>query len=477
MGFGFIFAWRLVVLLWEAPSYPLDLWDPWRLLRQIIFLLGCLSTAIVLSWKTASVRISKMFNHRITYIAAFVVCLAPSILGSFGPDASGFRPLFNVLLFLSGAVSNLMFSEWEAISLEIESRNLVLFTGYSCILGAGFYILARIFLPDYDLIISVCLLLLSIAMQTLTKGHIAFEEVGRDDRESFTLGMVDIVSPAPTKAEQTLRRKTSALYILFSACFGLGWGMLTIMYQPVGLILPTIAIGVCLVIIVRMHLTERVMSLEMLETSCFALIIIGMIVVSGSRFHIATYIGFSFVIVAWFLFRSLSQGLLLRQTLERSVSATSIFAVTQISTSIGIPIGWAIAMLMSYFGDDGNAINLCSAIISIVMLVLALFRFPLEQPQQHDFVQEAEENSPSRNFTVEVLIVAEHYHLSPRESEILCYLARGYSAKHIAETLTLSEHTVKTHTYRIYQKMNVHTKQELVTLVESFVSASDSSNS
>lgn len=55
--------------------------------------------------------------------------------------------------------------------------------------------------------------------------------------------------------------------------------------------------------------------------------------------------------------------------------------------------------------------------------------------------------------------------LSPREIEIMQYLCKGRSRPYIAETLYLSENTVRTHSRRIYGKLDVHNKQELLDLV------------
>lgn len=56
--------------------------------------------------------------------------------------------------------------------------------------------------------------------------------------------------------------------------------------------------------------------------------------------------------------------------------------------------------------------------------------------------------------------------LSARETEILQYLARGRSQPYIRDELVLSKNTVATHVKHIYQKLEVHSRQELLDLVE-----------
>lgn len=52
--------------------------------------------------------------------------------------------------------------------------------------------------------------------------------------------------------------------------------------------------------------------------------------------------------------------------------------------------------------------------------------------------------------------------LSPRETEVLSYIAKGFSFNEIAELLDMSAHTVTTHVKRIYQKLAVHSRGEAV---------------
>ena len=71
----------------------------------------------------------------------------------------------------------------------------------------------------------------------------------------------------------------------------------------------------------------------------------------------------------------------------------------------------------------------------------------------------------SRGFIVSCDNLAARHGLSKRESEILHYIARGYSSRWIAETLCISMSTVQSHSKSIYRKLDIHSKQELLELV------------
>ncbi len=52
--------------------------------------------------------------------------------------------------------------------------------------------------------------------------------------------------------------------------------------------------------------------------------------------------------------------------------------------------------------------------------------------------------------------------LSKREHEILFYLAKGYRYKEIAESMSISTETVRTHLRNIYEKLHVRSRSEAV---------------
>ena len=63
-------------------------------------------------------------------------------------------------------------------------------------------------------------------------------------------------------------------------------------------------------------------------------------------------------------------------------------------------------------------------------------------------------------------VIANTYLLSRRESEVMYHLARGYKSSHIQQQLYISEGTAKTHIRHIYRKLNIHSQQDLIRLID-----------
>lgn len=63
-------------------------------------------------------------------------------------------------------------------------------------------------------------------------------------------------------------------------------------------------------------------------------------------------------------------------------------------------------------------------------------------------------------------VLAERYLLTVREGEVLELMARGNTVPRMAELLVISENTVKTYTKRLYTKLGIHKREELLRLLE-----------
>lgn len=62
--------------------------------------------------------------------------------------------------------------------------------------------------------------------------------------------------------------------------------------------------------------------------------------------------------------------------------------------------------------------------------------------------------------------IANTYLLSKREAEVMFFLARGFKSSYVQEKLYISEGTAKTHIRHICRKLDVHSQQELMRLVD-----------
>jgi DNA-binding CsgD family transcriptional regulator len=60
--------------------------------------------------------------------------------------------------------------------------------------------------------------------------------------------------------------------------------------------------------------------------------------------------------------------------------------------------------------------------------------------------------------------IAQTHNLTPRETEILHYLAKGHTGTYVAKVLFISPNTARTHIHNIYRKLNVSSREEILHL-------------
>lgn len=139
-----------------------------------------------------------------------------------------------------------------------------------------------------------------------------------------------------------------------------------------------------------------------------------------------------------------------------------------------LKLGWAIGVFLfmtlpkqlpsPLWGIAAVVLFLLMGIIDLVLFVRMSRTNEESSPETHP-IENAERH---RSFEQSCSEAAAHYNLTPREAEILVYLAKGRSASYIQQELTISGGTVRTHTDHIYKKLDVHSQQELIDIIESF---------
>ena len=92
---------------------------------------------------------------------------------------------------------------------------------------------------------------------------------------------------------------------------------------------------------------------------------------------------------------------------------------------------------------------------------------PMQTPDSTAPSKRPEEARVKCSFNEAIMKCAGQYGLSIREIDVFRFLAMGYNAQAIAEKLVISWNTVRGHSRNIYTKLDVHSRTELMELVDS----------
>jgi DNA-binding CsgD family transcriptional regulator len=116
------------------------------------------------------------------------------------------------------------------------------------------------------------------------------------------------------------------------------------------------------------------------------------------------------------------------------------------------------------FEDIGpTSIAMISTSITAVVFILLLMRLIMLSSKNAAPV--AEEESPVDAFYE---IEGKGHGLSARELDVMRLLYRGFSGQRIGEELHISESTARSHTNSVYRKLGLHSKQELIDLIDRY---------
>ena len=153
---------------------------------------------------------------------------------------------------------------------------------------------------------------------------------------------------------------------------------------------------------------------------------------------------------------------------ERGASPVHLVATSQAVLYLGLLLGHAIGLLASVSGVVNYAM-LSTAALGLVVLLAVFITFapvaPLASVPEPETEAEPERHEQG-HWRARCAAVAREAGLSARETEVFMLLAKGRGIEHIQNKLYISGHTVKTHTYNIYKKMGISSREELLDAIE-----------
>lgn len=110
--------------------------------------------------------------------------------------------------------------------------------------------------------------------------------------------------------------------------------------------------------------------------------------------------------------------------------------------------------------SSANVLLLCAGIAVCIAVYLLCFT------SYFDFLALHRQNENKSQVGSAVEEISARHQLTRRETEVLHLLACGRSLPYIQSELCIAEGTARSHAHSIYRKLNVHTRQELIDLVE-----------
>ncbi len=144
----------------------------------------------------------------------------------------------------------------------------------------------------------------------------------------------------------------------------------------------------------------------------------------------------------------------------------------KIANVSGALLGYVAAFFyIAYMNDSSAAFTVQAVVLAIVLLFGVAGTFMLMNLYPTLLEEKATTSTSElvnkRSWSARCDRFSNQNGLSSRQREVLKYLSRGRNASYIAETLYISESTVKVHIYSIYKKAGIHSVQELIDAIES----------
>lgn len=187
----------------------------------------------------------------------------------------------------------------------------------------------------------------------------------------------------------------------------------------------------------------------------------------GSDFSLKFALWFS--TMALWCFLSIVPGVLRQAAATLHVPVFFTVGIGVGGLCIGAVSGYFVAWLVEFLDPMPNYyINVTAIIAMAIGLIgsnIVLTKGSLVRAYRKASASLGQADDADTSTSEKVSRVVEAYGLTNRESDVLSILARGHGLARVQEDLFISEGTALTHKRHIYQKLDVHSKSELIDLV------------
>lgn len=219
----------------------------------------------------------------------------------------------------------------------------------------------------------------------------------------------------------------------------------------------------CTVVLVSM-LTSQIHHMPLVYRASFLLAMIAVLFMPYTQ-HVTTLF-YGITNFGAFLFKIMVMIIAFNFCHRYRTIPVLVFALTRIAFSLDLLIGFgAYHAYRSFSPIMPDLLGLLSVALGLLIIATYLFVFA-DRSSSSLFLKAEGEAASSDSMRDACDRLVRIGRLSKREAEVLALIAKGRSAPRIQSELHVSMNTVNSHTSHIYQKLKVHSRQELLDLIE-----------
>lgn len=463
VGFALCIGWVCLVCFWLfcgfPPGVPLFVRD----LSQLAVFAGLALGYVILHFLGRNADFN-IFSSA-SMCTAFLACvLQPILVMLMLNDLFVPIPFVCLVNLLAGFGAAIVVTSWLDVLSRLKRTSYARFTGLGFVVGSLLFFVAvsvpSNMQPMFAVIYAACTVALSIFASRRADGN--------EDR-----------APLEQVADPWMfTKEIEPSFFMFNAVFALNfvflfnegreyvfWGMIAMI--PGALVIAVLGI------------LQKSFSVTVLQRVLLVLTVLGCVLLPFASGW-AQVACACLVVAAWAAFMSANYAFIVLKCITNKAAPLFRQAPARLAIpAIGFVVGWAVATFTTIsFGEHDHAFTVIHLAMTILLVITVMVFFPVGSHHPAGGGAAEERKAPgavvsiqmdeSELFDKKCEAIAELYQLSPRESEILASLAKGRNAAWIQEQLVISPHTVKSHIYNIYRKLDIHSQQKLMSFVEEF---------
>lgn len=470
LGFGLLMGWHFLILYFPELSMNPQL-DAWSSFVGQIILNGslCFSFAffgMVFSrnhgWVDAHLRTICLMGIGVAIVGCLIFALTSSV------DA--LIP-YQISIGVMGLCEGLFMLLWFHFYADTQTNYTVSYLAVSAIMGGIICYFTRHLTAGLPIVVFVALPLLSMLLFFPSIQTTAFRDSTLHGR-----GMSSWESASGPFFRTTLQ------LVVFSLCFGFMQGSAVLANAldfPVEN--PVTNLGFCVagvilyVVYLRSPEHQDLMPAHIISIVLFLIGITYIPFAQGSTSVVVSTVAMT----GFMLFDIVILGFLLNLVRVFDLNAELVLGSNRAAEYGAFTVGIALSAAVSHlFGEYPMFpyFVTCTAALGCCITVLVLFidsdNIWGERKEKHRQVEEkpdddddAVSEGPGR-WKLACNDICCRYDLSPRERDVFMLIAKGRNAEYVQNVLYISGHTAKTHISNIYKKLDIHSVQELLDLVE-----------